>query len=71
MFMITKKQIERINYLAQKSKKEGLDEQERLEQKDLRQQYINSMKDSLTSQLDNTYVLDENSNKVKLKRKGK
>ncbi len=69
--MIKKEQIDRINFLAKKSKNDGLSTDEKIEQEQLRTLYINSMKESLISQLDNTYILDANANKVKLKRKNK
>ena len=61
-----KEKIARINELA---KKENLTEEEREEQKLLRQEYINEYKASLIGQLDNTYIMDENGNKTKLKKK--
>ncbi|MGM9606888.1 MAG: DUF896 domain-containing protein [Oscillospiraceae bacterium] len=68
--MITKEQIKRINVLARKSKTpEGLTEAERREQADLRRRYLDSIKESLTAQLDNTYVMDAQGNKRKLEKK--
>ncbi|MBQ3904108.1 MAG: DUF896 domain-containing protein [Eubacterium sp.] len=62
--------IDRINELAGKSKTpEGLTEEEKAEQRILRQEYINSFKANLISQLENTYVVDEKGNKRKLGRK--
>ncbi len=62
--------IDRINELARKSKTpEGLTEEEKAEQRILRQEYINSFKANLISQLENTYVVDEKGNKRKLGRK--
>jgi len=58
--------IARINELA---KKEVLTEEEKEEQKSLRKEYIEEFKNSLKSQLDNTYIVDENGNKEKLKKK--
>lgn len=67
---ITREQIERINELARKSKTpEGLTEEERREQADLRRRYIDSVKANLVGQLDNTYVVDGQGNKRKLGRK--
>lgn len=64
---ITKEQIARINELARKSKTpEGLTQEERREQADLRRRYLDSIKESLTAQLDNTYVVDEQGNKRRL-----
>lgn len=67
--MITDEQIKRINELARKSKESGLTDSEKDEQARLRALYIESMKQSLTSQLDNTYIVDEKGNKRKIKRK--
>ena len=67
--MITLEQIKRINELAKKSKESGLSEAEKLEQADLRRLYIDSMKQSLTAQLDNTYIVDSRGNKRKVRRK--
>ena len=62
--------IDRINELARKSKTaEGLTKEEKAEQAILRQEYINSYKASLISQLENTYVVDEKGNKRRLERK--
>ena len=67
--MITKEQIDRINVLARKSKAEGLTDPEREEQAKLRRLYIDSFKESLIGQLENTYIVDEHGNKRKVKRK--
>lgn len=69
MFAMDAAKIARINALAKKSKTEGLTEEEKLEQQALRREYIDSVKMSLVGQLDNTYVVDENGNKSKLKHK--
>ena len=61
--------INRINELAKKSKTVGLSEEEKQEQARLRQEYIDSFKRNLRAQLDNCYVLDEQGNKTKLKKK--
>ena len=50
--------IDRINALARKAKAEGLTETEKAEQQALRREYIDAMKASLTSQLDNMVVVD-------------
>lgn len=44
--------INRINILYKKSKEEGLTEQETLEQKELRQRYINNVKTNFRAQLE-------------------
>lgn len=45
--------IDRINELYHKSQNEGLTEEEKAEQKELRQQYVLSIRRSLRGQLDN------------------
>ena len=68
--MVTEAQIARINELAHKAKTpEGLTNEERDEQKMLRELYIASFRESLVSQLDSTYIVDEHGNKRKVKRK--
>lgn len=62
--------IQRINELARKSKTpSGLTEQEKAEQKILRQEYIASYKRNLVSHLESIYIVDENGNKHKVERK--
>ena len=60
--------IERINFLAKKQREEGLTEEEKAEQTALRKEYVASVVGNLRSQLDNTYVVDENG-KHKLEQK--
>lgn len=69
--MITQEQINRINELARKSKAEGLNNAEKEEQAKLRRIYIDSFKESLVGQLENTYIVDEKGNKKKVTRKNK
>lgn len=67
---MNKEQIDRINELARKAKTpEGLTEAEQAEQAVLRRAYIDSVLGNLKSQLDNTYIVDEQGNKRKLKEK--
>lgn len=42
----------RINYLYKKSKEEGLTDEEKVEQQELRQKYIDNVKRNFRSQLD-------------------
>lgn len=64
--------IDRINELAKKSRtEEGLTEEEKREQAQLRLEYVNSFKASLIGQLESTYIVDEKGNKRKLERKNK
>ena len=61
--------IKRINELAAKNKAEGLTEEELAERDKLRRIYIDSVKASLTGQLDNTYLVRPDGTKDKLGKK--
>ena len=52
------KKIDRINELARKSKVSSLSEEELKEQKALREEYIQSFRASLKSQLDSIKFVD-------------
>jgi uncharacterized protein YnzC (UPF0291/DUF896 family) len=66
---MTQEKIDRINALARKSKAEGLTEEEKQEQYVLRREYIESFKRSLVSQLENTYIVEPDGTKRKVKAK--
>ncbi|MCF0130413.1 MAG: DUF896 domain-containing protein [Pseudobutyrivibrio sp.] len=59
---MTEQDIARINELYHKSKSVGLTEAEAVEQKELRQRYIQSVKNNLKAQLNNIDLVDENGN---------
>lgn len=61
--------IARINALAKKAKTEGLTSEEIAERDKLRRIYIDSVKQNLIGQLDNTYIVDSKGNKTPLKKK--
>lgn len=61
--------ITRINVLAKKAKAEGLTAEELAERDKLRRIYIDSVKASLTGQLDNTYIVSPDGTKKKLQHK--
>ena len=61
--MTMEEKIARINALARKAKAEGLTDEEREEQAQLRRDYIDAVKANLKSQLDTLYVLDEKGGK--------
>ncbi|MFS0553212.1 DUF896 domain-containing protein [Brevibacillus sp. 179-C9.3 HS] len=64
--MVSDAEIKRINELVKKSREEGLTEEEKLEQKTLRQKYIDAVKLSLRANLDSIrYVEDLEENKPK------
>lgn len=64
---MTEEKINRINELARKQKSEGLTEEEKQEQYILRREYIEGFKASLMSQLDNTYIVEPDGTKRKVK----
>lgn len=65
-----KKKIDRINELARKSKTaEGLTDDEKAEQQQLRKEYIADWRLGVQQTLDNTYIVDEYGNERKLQKK--
>ena len=66
---MTEEKIKRINELARKQKTEGLTEEEKAEQFKLRREYIDSFKNSLIGQLENTYIVEKDGTKTKVTRK--
>lgn len=66
------KKIDRINELARRVKAgETLTAEELAERDALRREYIDSVKASLTGQLDNTYIVEPDGTKRKLSPKSK
>lgn len=61
-----KVKIERINFLARKSKETELSAAEKEEQIQLRNEYRAFMMRGFMSSASNTYVVDQNGNKKKL-----
>ena len=61
--------IARINALARKAKESELTPEELAERDKLRRIYIDSVKASLTGQLDNTYIVRPDGSKEKLNKK--
>lgn len=66
---MTQEKIDRINELARKKKAEGLTQEELQEQSILRREYIESFKQSLVSQLENTYIVEPDGTKRKVTKK--
>ncbi|PYZ98110.1 hypothetical protein CR205_05810 [Alteribacter lacisalsi] len=62
--MLSKDKIARINELARKSKSEGLSLKETAEQKELRQEYLKSVRSSFKNQLHSVKVVDDEGNDV-------
>lgn len=63
---MTQEKINRINELARKKKEVGLTEAELEEQSILRREYIEGFKQSLVSQLENTYIVEPDGTKRKV-----
>ncbi|MBQ7481011.1 MAG: DUF896 domain-containing protein [Lachnospiraceae bacterium] len=61
--------IKRINELYHKSQEEGLTEEEKAEQKQLREDYIASVRGNLKSQLDNINIQEADGSITNLGRK--
>lgn len=66
---MTQEKIDRINFLARKSRAEGLSDEEKAEQAALRREYIDSYKKSLEIQLENTSILYADGTKKKVTKK--
>ena len=64
-----KEQLDRISELTRISRERELTAAEQTERQALRQMYIAEIKSSLTGNLDNTYIVDEEGNKESLKLK--
>ena len=54
-----KYKIDRINELAHKSKAEGLTEEERKEQHDLRQEFLDEIRADVISSLESIEIVDD------------
>lgn len=62
--MMSKEKLDRINYLANKAKKETLTSKEKEEQQQLRKEYLQNIKQSFTNQITNMKVIDPEGNDV-------
>lgn len=62
--MVSDDQIKRINELARKQKAEGLSKEEKEEQTELRNLYIQSVRNSLKNSLSTVKIIDPNGNDV-------
>ena len=68
---MTPEAIQRINELARKAKAQGLTPEEAQEQKRLRQEYLDSVRKNLVSQLENMSILEPDGTKKKVQKKKK
>lgn len=62
--MMTKEKLDRINYLANKAKEDGLSKAEKEEQQQLRKDYLQNVRASFKNQLTNMTVIDPEGNDV-------
>ncbi|AQX54191.1 DUF896 domain-containing protein [Priestia flexa] len=62
--MLSKDKMARINQLSKKSKAEGLTEAEAQEQQELRKEYLQTFRQSMTNHLHTIKVVDEKGNDV-------
>ncbi len=62
--------IARINELYRKSKAEGLTEEEKAEQKKLREEYVKGFRASFISQMNNVTIVEKDGTETHLKDKG-
>ena len=67
---MTQDKLDRINFLAKKSREQGLTETEKAEQQVLRDEYRASFIGNLKSQLDNTVIVRPDGSKEKVQPKG-
>lgn len=65
---MVKEKLDRINFLAKKSKAEGLSPEETQEQAALRKEYLDEFRKSFRSQLENIVIVDEEGNRKPLKK---
>lgn len=68
---MTQEKINRINELAKLAKTRPLSETEQEERDGLRKEYVASVRQSLTSQLDQTYFVEADGSRQKLEKKPK
>lgn len=66
---MTQEKKDRISELTRISRERELTAEEQAERQALRQEYLQSWRESVISTLDNTYLVDENGNKTKLPKK--
>ncbi|MUK90734.1 DUF896 domain-containing protein [Ornithinibacillus sp. L9] len=62
--MLSKEKLERINVLSRKSKNEGLTDDEKVEQKNLREEYLKNVRKSFKNQFKSMTVVDREGNDV-------
>ena len=66
---MVKEKIDRINFLARKSKAEGLTDAEKKEQQELRDEYRAEFRASMQGIMSNTYIQRPDGTKEKVKKR--
>lgn len=66
---MTEALLQRINFLAKKSREEGLTDAEKEEQAALRQQYIREFRQGMENTMNSVYIMDKDGNKKKIEKK--
>lgn len=61
--------LKRINELAAKERAEGLTDEEKAEQKRLREEYLAAFRKNVLQTLDNTYIVEPDGTEHKLRKK--
>ena len=64
LYMLSKDKIDRINFLANKAKSEGLTNEESVEQQKLRQEYLKTFRHSMKNTLHSVKIVDPEGNDV-------
>lgn len=65
---MVKEKIDRINFLAKKSKSEGLTPEETQEQAALRKEYLDEFRRGFRAHLENIVIVDEEGNRKPLRK---
>lgn len=68
--IMEQKKLDRINFLAKKSRESGLSPEEKKEQEELRTEYRKSIVGNLEAQLKNTYIIEPDGTKRKVQKRG-
>lgn len=63
------KKLDRINFLARKSRETELTPEEKKEQEQLRNEYRRSVVGNLEAQLNNTYIVEPDGRKIKVQKR--
>ncbi|MEH7402771.1 DUF896 domain-containing protein [Gottfriedia acidiceleris] len=62
--MVTKKSLDRINELSKKSKEVGLSPEEKVEQDQLRKEYLADFRSRMVDELTSIKIVDEKGNDI-------